>query len=421
MKEPLYTISLDTEMDVVLAQQKTLRLCEVVGCTTLVQTQMGTAVSEIARNTLEHAQQGRIRYYVVAEDHHKAFVEIVISDTGPGLNATGLSVADAKHFPEKGHGISRSQKLVDHFHIDSSTQGTTITLQKTIPGRVKVNDALVRQSREALSAVEQGSQSPYEALKAKNRQLITLMQQLEEKNNVNRQQVDEIQGLNEELNRKNQDLTEFAYTLSHDLKNPLSNIMVLTDLAKKTEDKTLFLEKIATSAHVIDDIVRGLMQIVDVDQDVSTQIKTLNFQEIIDRLAAEYLPGGAADTHIRTDLREERIHYVEPYLNSILRNLISNAVKYQAEERPLQLTIATRRQDDYVVLSVADNGIGMDLTRHESNLFKPFRRFTQQRTGKGIGLHLIKKMIEKNGGRIEVTSTVGQGTTFHCYLKRYDE
>ena len=419
MKKHLYHIQIETEMDVVLAHQKTIRLCTLAGLTGLGQTHMGTAVSEIARNTLEYAKPGRIDFYVVPATDDVPKVEIVVADTGQGFDLNALAVKSEKQFSMKGNGISMSRKLVDHFEVNTSSQGTVVIMQKKIP-RQPLHDKLLSQWKNDLSTLGKTAQSPYEELKLKNQELVNLTQQLEEKDVANRQQLDEIKTLNDELDRKNQELTEFAYTLSHDLKNPLSNIMALIPLARSAEEKKLFLDKIEISAMSLENIIRGLMQIIDVDQDVSTQIRALSFQQIVDHLSAEYdreiVDGGAK---IHTDFQVETISYVEPYLNSILRNLISNAVKYQAKDRALVLALATRHQHGYVLLSVEDNGIGMNLSAHQHVLFKPFRRLTEYQTGKGIGLHIIKKMIEKNGGKIEVDSSVGEGTTFRCYLKAY--
>ena len=420
MKQRLYEISIETEMDVVLAQQKTTCLGKLAGLSALEQTQMGTAVSEIARNTLEHAEQGHISFYLVAEDGQKPQVEIAITDAGNGMDPNASSANQTGHFLHKGNGISMSRKLVDHFRIDSSEQGTTVTLHKAIPNAVKLDAPLIQAWTQELDSAA-GTQSPYEELKAKNQQLITLMQELEEKNEANHRQVGQIKELNTELDRKNQDLTEFAYTLSHDLKNPLSNILTLTAMAREAENNLVFLGKIEASAFIMDDIVKGLMQIIDVDQDASDNVKTLRFQPIIEKLTSEYTREMAAShASVHTDFQVESIRYGESYLNSIIRNLVSNAIKYQAEERPLELHLETHRQDNYVVLRVQDNGIGMDIKKYEQVLFKPFRRFTHQKTGKGIGLHLIKKMIEKNGGTITVESTIGKGTTFCCCLQEYD-
>lgn len=248
-----------------------------------------------------------------------------------------------------------------------------------------------------------------------------MTEQLKEKNEAIEQQVVEIKDLNTALDAKNQSLVEFAYALSHDLKNPLSNIVMLSQIAKKKPDNSKFLEKIETSALIMDNIVKGLMQIIDLDQDASASVQALHFQPMVEMLSREY------DQEIKdyqgtvqTDFEVESIYFIKPYLESIIRNLMSNAIKYHAEERPLHLRFSTHSTGGYTVLSVSDNGIGMDLSRHQNALFKPFKRFTDKNSGKGIGLYLIKKMIEKNRGEIRIESTPGEGTVFHCHLKPYN-
>jgi signal transduction histidine kinase len=115
-----------------------------------------------------------------------------------------------------------------------------------------------------------------------------------------------------------------------------------------------------------------------------------------------------------------RLRYNETYLLSILRNLVSNALKYRSPKRPLQLEITTGRSGPFVLLTVKDNGIGMDGKQVHEKLFKPFSRLSEQGEGKGLGLHLVKHMVEKNGGSIRVESTPNVGTTFRVYLKEYE-
>jgi two-component system CheB/CheR fusion protein len=75
--------------------------------------------------------------------------------------------------------------------------------------------------------------------------------------------------------------------------------------------------------------------------------------------------------------------------------------------------------DGFVLLTVRDNGMGMNLNKYKQHLFKPFTRFTNKASGKGLGLHLVKNMVEKNGGKIQVESATENGTTFYLYLKEY--
>jgi signal transduction histidine kinase len=98
--------------------------------------------------------------------------------------------------------------------------------------------------------------------------------------------------------------------------------------------------------------------------------------------------------------------------NSLLSNLLSNALKYRAPERPPIVTITTDHTPTHTILKIADNGLGIDLQKHGAKLFGMFNRFHSHVAGTGVGLFIIKKIIEKAGGSIHVESTVGIGTTF---------
>jgi len=113
------------------------------------------------------------------------------------------------------------------------------------------------------------------------------------------------------------------------------------------------------------------------------------------------------------------INYGKVHALSILRNLISNAVKYSESCPNPKITISTSKQEDYILLKVKDNGIGIDMKKARNQLFKPFTRLTNKAGGTGMGLYIIKNIIEKNGGYIRIESEPDQGTTFYCYLREY--
>ncbi|MEX2592646.1 MAG: HAMP domain-containing sensor histidine kinase [Anditalea sp.] len=123
------------------------------------------------------------------------------------------------------------------------------------------------------------------------------------------------------------------------------------------------------------------------------------------------------DAKINLNFEEEEINHVRGYIFSVISNLLSNCIQYRKNDIPLEINIETWKQGAYTVLSIEDNGIGMDFEDIKSDLFKPFKRFTTGGEGKGIGLHLIKSMVEKTGGKIEVHSEEGKGTKFYIYFK----
>jgi signal transduction histidine kinase len=107
--------------------------------------------------------------------------------------------------------------------------------------------------------------------------------------------------------------------------------------------------------------------------------------------------------------------FAEKNLRSVVFNLLSNALKYCCPDRVPEVRIRARAEAEYVVLEVQDNGLGLD-ARNEQKLFGMFQRFHDHVEGSGIGLYMVKKMMENTGGRIAVQSELGVGSTFMVYF-----
>jgi len=104
----------------------------------------------------------------------------------------------------------------------------------------------------------------------------------------------------------------------------------------------------------------------------------------------------------------------------LFSNLITNSLKYRRSDTPLIIEVSSKREKDYIVLTVKDNDIGIDLEKNLNLLFQPFKRLTEQSTGSGLKLRIVKHMIEHHHGYLEVFSEVGQGTAFIVHLKTLD-
>ena len=128
-----------------------------------------------------------------------------------------------------------------------------------------------------------------------------------------------------------------------------------------------------------------------------------------------------AEVEIRNNVTPDiRILGISAYLDSILLNLITNSIKYSAKNRDSYVELSTKIEKGFVVLSVADNGLGIDLKKHRSKLFGMYKTFHHNKDARGIGLFITKNQIEAMGGRITVKSEVNLGTTFKVYL-RYEK
>lgn len=228
---------------------------------------------------------------------------------------------------------------------------------------------------------------------------------------------------NEELLRINNDLDNFVYTASHDLKSPIANLeglnMVLRKrLTSKLDDmENKMLDMIELSINKLKGTIQDLAEITKVQKDLPANTESLSFEEILEDVKSDnenlILQAQAA---IHADFQVSRLHYARKNLRSIIYNLVSNAIKYRSPDRPCQVHITTEEAGEFVILTVQDNGLGI---RQEQihKLFSMFQRLHTHVEGTGIGLYIVKRIIENNGGRIEVESEIDTGTTFRVFFK----
>ncbi|MGB3588020.1 MAG: ATP-binding protein [Tunicatimonas sp.] len=141
---------------------------------------------------------------------------------------------------------------------------------------------------------------------------------------------------------------------------------------------------------------------------------------LTDRLDSYWTQYGVSGELIKEFDDSISLSYPVPYLRSMVRSLLDNTVLYQSEDRDLVVRVTLAQKDSTVLLQIEDNGIGIDMDRHRDALFQPFRRFSSRGEGKGLSLHLIKTMVEKNGGKIELMSYFGKGTSITLFLESYD-
>ncbi len=225
----------------------------------------------------------------------------------------------------------------------------------------------------------------------------------------------------EVLETTNETLDTFVHAASHDLRSPVQNMKALHQLMKQEEDEMMkkkYLKALESSTNRLENTINGLMGIVALQSNQESNIEKISFQQVLDSILADCTlqKGDEVIVHFK---EAPFIVYVKPYLQSILRNLLTNAIKYRSPNKNLKIHITTKRAGHRVKLKVQDNGIGIDLQQYGHLIFQPFKRFSEHAPGSGIGLHLIKGMIEKNEGTIRVESTLGIGTTFYCELIEY--
>lgn len=241
--------------------------------------------------------------------------------------------------------------------------------------------------------------------------------------NLLKQEQEKLKDNNHELTKINIDLDNFIYTASHDLKAPIINIEGLLQLLntelKDCEDKDILLmiEMMQTSIDRFKQVIMELADISRIQKSYEEDKEEVDIRTLIDEVQLSLINQiNEADTKLVIHLDEDKIKFSKRNFRSILYNLISNAVKYRSQLRPSVVQITTKEEEGCLILIVKDNGLGMP-PGFEHKIFKMFRRMHNHRDGSGVGLYIVKRIVENAEGKIEVTSELDKGSEFRIYLK----
>jgi len=229
--------------------------------------------------------------------------------------------------------------------------------------------------------------------------------------------------LTDDLLKHNRNLQQFAYIVSHNLRAPVANALGLAALLKKLDKHSAFydksMEKLQVSVHQLDTVIKDISNILTTREaggmETRKQVSLLEVCQEVLQSFEEQLQEIGAQVQLEIDSSIQMLS-IKAYLYSILYNLISNAIKFRATERPLSLHVAVAKDARGYVLTFSDNGLGMDMRQVEHQLFKLYNRFHTDIQGKGMGLYMLKTQVEALGGKVKVESKLGAGTTFTLFL-----
>lgn len=227
-----------------------------------------------------------------------------------------------------------------------------------------------------------------------------------------------------ELTHNIQDLKQFSFITSHNLRAPLSNmqgILSILDTSEvKNEETLMLINGLKVSTRQLTETIGDLVEILIIKQNTNLDKEKINFNDTLQ--AVTHTLGGILDKVqpvVSADFRKAPfVFFNKSYLESIFLNMITNAIKYKQKERPLKLNIESWDEENYVVLSFADNGQGIDLSKYRQRIFGLYQRFHAHEDGKGIGLYMVHSQLTSLGGKIEVESEVDKGTCFKLFFKK---
>lgn len=210
-------------------------------------------------------------------------------------------------------------------------------------------------------------------------------------------------------------------TISHDIKTPLTSLSLTIEMLKKVPEKGMekfpvLLEKIENGLLKIKGIIADLTDTRQSDQQYQAVEELLDIEQILEdvrlTLAPQILESRAS---ITWDIACSEILFVRRKLRSVLYNLINNSIKYRNDKRDPEIAIKTFHEDGFIVISVADNGRGIAAENLE-RIFTKYERISSEVEGTGVGLHLVREIVNLSGGKITVESVLDQGTVFKLYL-----
>lgn len=231
----------------------------------------------------------------------------------------------------------------------------------------------------------------------------------------------------QQLKLINADLDNFIYAASHDLKAPIFNIEGLMQaLQSELPKESLELEPVAPIVSMMYRAIERFKKTISNLTEISMLQKENSLEETVVPIAAvveEVIldlnrviqSSGAV---LEVDLQKsDTIFFSEKNLRSVIYNLISNAIKYASPDRVPRIRLRYEEKQEHKVLYIEDNGLGMKEAQKQQ-LFTMFKRFHDHVEGSGIGLYMVKRIMENAGGKIEVESTENEGTTFRVYFKK---
>jgi len=221
---------------------------------------------------------------------------------------------------------------------------------------------------------------------------------------------------------QNSSLLNFAHIVSHNLRSNSANLTMickfLSEDGLKQEEQKEMIDMLGRASDGLNETITHLNEVVQVKLETGKKLKEVHvrstFDKILEDINALILEN---KINVNTNISDNfKVKGVPAYIESIFLNLTTNAIKYRDPEKKPTLTIQSHIEDQFIVLSVEDNGKGIDLERYGKKIFGMYKTFHGNKDARGIGLFITKNQIESMGGTIEVESEVGVGTKFKVKL-----
>jgi signal transduction histidine kinase len=434
----MLSISLENEQDVVLVRQRARQVSHLLGFSQQDQVRIATAVSEVAR-ACQQRGTGRAAFNLVDEDGRQQLEATICLKPGSASAAQLLLAAEAP-----GMALVCAHRLMDRCTVAGDAAAMSVTLLKTLPPQAWLGAADMDRIARQLAAspvansyheVQQQNQellATLAELRERQQDLLSLTRELEDTNRGIVALYAEIEDKAERLRRADEMKSRFLSNTSHELRTPLSSIRALAKLLLDRMDGELTVEQdrqvqfIANAASDLSELVNDLLDLAKIEagkvEVLVAPVVVENMFRALKGMLRPLVDAAKVDLVFDTGGADRPFDSDEGKISQILRNFISNALKF-TEQGEVTVRAGVDDAAGTIAFSVTDTGIGIS----PDNLQLIFEEFSQiehplqrKSKGTGLGLPLCRKLADLLGGRVDVESTVGQGSTFTLTLpQRY--
>jgi signal transduction histidine kinase/CheY-like chemotaxis protein len=432
----LLSLNLHHDQDVVTARQRAAQIARLLEFDTSEQTRLATAVSEIVRNAFRYAGGGVVHFDFDPDAHPQRLI-VRVEDRGDGIaDLDAVMSGRYQSSTGMGMGIAGARRLMDRFEIHSDREGTRVTLEKFVPPRASVVTA--RQADRIVDAL--GQRHPdglIEEIQSQNQELLRALDELQRKQEdltrLNRELEDTNRGVvalyaeldekADHLRRADEMKSRFLSNMTHEFRTPVNAIIGLCNLL--IEDRQQDgrppepeLDYIHKAADQLSDLVNDLLDLAKVEAG-KTVVRPADF-EVSSLFGA--LRGMLKPVLLNRSValvfdevgKLPTLHTDEAKVSQILRNLLSNALKF-TERGEVRVGAHVDAAGSRITFTVTDTGIGIE-AHDQSRIFEEFaqleHRLQRHVKGTGLGLPLSRRLAGLLGGSLTVESQPGAGSTF---------